>query len=271
MDIWQNDTWQDGTLHPLATLSFQYGFGFFETIFIQAGQPAGLNNHLTRLLGSIGHFDPTSHGQLTLEKLRTAVSPALSKIPAENAVLKIIAHYAADGWKTTFLKRPYLYTANDYAQGFSLCQSTVLRNPTSLLVKHKSLNYLENYLARQQAQQAGYNDAFFLNPAGNITECSTANLFLIAQGKLITAPASEGLLPGIMRAKLLSLAAKLGLVAEERPLSKQLLQQAETVFITNALLGAMPVARIENTPYSFDRPFFQKLNTLLGRSLPSIP
>ena len=101
---------------------------------------------------------------------------------------------------------------------------------------------------------------------GYAAECTSANLFILYKGKLLTSPVAEGLLPGIMRGKLLGKAGELGLTAKEVPLKKEMLMEAEMVLVTNALYGVMSVSKVDSRDYPIDGDFIRRVNDLLGRS-----
>lgn len=269
MKIWQNEQWRSlDMIHDyFGTPAFQFGFGVFETILVQDGRPVDLEEHFQRLFRSITQLDAVPNCSIDMQHLLATVLQSLSQCKEEKEVLKIIAYRMEDQWRPLILMRPYLYVRQDYVRGFSLKQSSILRNAKSLLVYYKTLNYLENYLERQKARREGYNEAFFLNTEGIITECTTANLFIIHKGELITSPVQAGLLPGIARLKLLEKAKALGLVAKEIPICPMMLREADMVLLTNALCGVMPVAKVEDRSYSFSLSMVEQMNEVLGRSI----
>lgn len=115
------------------------------------------------------------------------------------------------------------------------------RNEFSPLSGIKSLNYLDNILARQEAAGRGADDAVLLNTQGRIAETSMANVFVVKDGALLTPPVGDGALPGVMRAELL----KLGAV--ERMLSPEDLMASREMFLTTSL-GIRSVEEIEGRP-----------------------
>ncbi len=94
------------------------------------------------------------------------------------------------------------------------------------------------------AQHQGFYDALFFNEHGEITETTTANLFLIQGGSLITPPLSAGLLPGIARHTLLASAKSVSLVAAERPVTTADFRTADEVLLSNAIVEVLPVKEI---------------------------
>jgi len=121
----------------------------------------------------------------------------------------------------------------------------IRRNEHSPSATIKSLNYLDNILARRQAEQAGADEALLFNTAGNLAEASTANLFIVHEGTLQTPPISEGALPGITRSVVLELALKLGIPTEETSIAADDLQRAEEAFLTNSIIEIRPLLQVE--------------------------
>lgn len=119
------------------------------------------------------------------------------------------------------------------------------RNERSPLCGIKSLNYLDNILARQEAAQTGADDAILLNTRDEVAETTIANLFATIDGALVTPPLSAGALPGVMRADLL------GLGVEERPLTEADLARAQEIFLSSSL-GLRAVAALDGRPLAGD-------------------
>ena len=113
----------------------------------------------------------------------------------------------------------------------------------------KSLAYLEKLLARREAQRAGYDDAVFADPAGNLLEGAGSNLFAVVGGKLLTPPV-RNILPGVARSVVLECAAG---GVEERVITPQMLEAATEVFLTNAVMGVMPVAELGGRRFDVTR------------------
>ena len=125
-----------------------------------------------------------------------------------------------------------------------LSLAKIRRNETSPASRLKTLGYLDAVLAARAAQEAGFDDALFLNTQGRVACAGTANVFVFSGASLVTPPVEEGVLPGIVRGVLLDCAARLGLTVEERPLAAEELEQAEAAFVTNSLRLLSPVTAI---------------------------
>ncbi|GLS43829.1 aminotransferase class IV [Methylobacterium brachythecii] len=124
--------------------------------------------------------------------------------------------------------------------------STIARNDTSPASRTKTLGYLDAVLAARSAQAAGFGDALFLNTRGRVACAGTGNLFALIDGRLVTPPVEEGVLPGIVRGTVLENASGLGVGIDERPLDLDELRQAQAAFVTNSLRLLSPVTVIDD-------------------------
>ena len=119
--------------------------------------------------------------------------------------------------------------------------------PTSRL---KSVNYLDNILARRQAVEAGADEALMVNEHGRLACAGAANIFFMRDNEILTPPIAEGALPGTRRARLLSHAPEIhdqtGLQLLEVPVTRQDLAGCDAAFLTNSLMGAVPITRIDD-------------------------
>ena len=136
------------------------------------------------------------------------------------------------------------YNEESYKKGFNITYSTVLRNSTSILTRIKSTNYIENILEKQIASKNGYNDVVFFNEKGFVSETSCANIFIIKDNKILTPHKNDGLLSGIIRNWILE-----NFDVQEKSITKEELEGADEVFLTNSLMGIMSVNRLNNIHY----------------------
>lgn len=119
----------------------------------------------------------------------------------------------------------------------------------------KSVGLLPNVLAKQQAKEAGAQEAWFVDPDGTVKEGGSTNAWIVDEaGKLITRPADFGILRGITRTTVLDVAAKLGLTVEERPFSVAEAKRAREAFITSATSIVTPVVAIDGAPVANGHP-----------------
>ena len=131
------------------------------------------------------------------------------------------------------------YTARTYEKGFAADYSAVRRNETSPFVYRKTANYGECILENRACHQAGLDERIFLNTRGELTEGTVSNLFFVRDGEVITPALSCGLLPGIIRRRLLEKA-----YARETVIRPRDVEDCQECFVTNSLMGIMPVRRL---------------------------
>jgi branched-chain amino acid aminotransferase len=134
----------------------------------------------------------------------------------------------------------------------------------------KSLNYLNNVLAKREAKLRGADEALVLNVHGHIAEASVANLFCVRDGALWTPPATDGALEGITRRTVLELAAELGIPAGERTLGRFDLLAAEEVFLTGSGAGIVPVCSLDGERIPAPGKLFLRLREAFEQAAPGM-
>ncbi len=133
-----------------------------------------------------------------------------------------------------------------YDDGVSLITAGILRNPKKSVDPNvKSGNYLNNVLAISQAKEKGAYDAIMLNAEGNVTESTTANIWILENDCFITPPLEAGLLGGITRATLLEIAKKNNFQVKEENFTPKRVCGAQEVFITSSTREVMPVTQVD--------------------------
>lgn len=209
-----------------------YGYGAFETIHIRDGKAVLLDEHIKRLNAALVTLS------INKEVTREDIEYAIVALRCYNVALKL---NVSEG-NILYSTRAITYTKEHYIEGAKLKTSKVFRNPTSMTTKLKSMNYMDNMLAMQEAKQSGCNDALFLNYKGEVCETCVANIFAVIEGVICTPPLECGLLEGVLRGWVLK-----RYDVKERVLLESDLLEAEGVFITNSLMGIMNVASIDDT------------------------
>ncbi len=234
---------------------FLYGHGLFETIKVVAGRPVFLPAHHARLVASARALDlPYA---LTLDALRERILTLVNANSLDEGSVKVVVFNQEDETGELILTRPIVYSAETYARGFRL-QTRRTGQRINGLSGHKTLNYLENIRARRAAIAAGCDEMLFIDAVGQVVEGAGTNLFVVRDGVALTPPLSVGPLPGIARGLVLALLGPDR--AREAPVDIALLHDATEVFVTNALMGVMPVSRIENHDYDLAKnPFTRAL------------
>lgn len=214
---------------------YQFGLGVFETIAVERGTPLLLDWHLERLCGSMEALG------IRQSVTTSGVLSWLSGQTAEHHALKIMA----SAENLLFTLRPNPYTPAQIQAGFRLAYSSIYRNETSPLVRHKTLNYGDCILEKRRAKTFHADELIFCNSRGEICEGTTTNIFFARDGKLYTPPVASGLLPGIMRRFILA-----HFPVTQRPLSREDAQNMDECFVTNSLMGVMPVNALAQKEYA---------------------
>lgn len=142
-----------------------------------------------------------------------------------------------------------LYPKELYETGLSAITSSIIRNhPNSLSPRIKSLNYLNNILAKIEALDTGVHECIMLNHEGYVAEGTGDNLFLLRDGVLMTPPASAGILEGITRGLVMRIARQRGMTVEEKTLIRHDLYVADEVFLTGTAAEVIAVTEIDHRP-----------------------
>ena len=223
-----------------------YGEGLFETLRVYSGRKVPLlEAHCRRMASGADFFgfpfSPPAFSEAVEGELQNIGENADARL---RVTLEVWGDEDPEETKFVTHSSPVRVEDQSYQDGVRLVSAPFSRASTSPLLAFKTTNYFENSYARAWAQDQGFYDALFFNERGEITETTTANLFLVRGGNLITPPVSAGLLPGIARHHVLVSAEHSRLVAEERPVSTADLDGAEEVFLSNAVVEVLPVKEI---------------------------
>ena len=142
-----------------------------------------------------------------------------------------------------------LYPEEHYTNGLALITAATIRNhPAALSPRIKSLNYLNNIMAKVEAIDAGCLEAVMLNTKGEVAECTGDNLFLIKNGTIKTPPLEAGILEGITRNTVIMLAEKAGLTVQQTPLTKHDIYVADECFLTGTAAEVIPATSLDKRP-----------------------
>lgn len=234
---------------------FLYGDGVYETLRAYGGRLFMLRQHLARLRRSaslIGLEVPIAEQDWTplLQEAmkRNALSDAYLRITISRGEGKI-------GLDPRLCPRPTVvvislplqpYPADLFQTGVSLAVVGVRRNlAAALSPRIKSLNFLNNILAKQEASRSGAFDGLMLNAEGHITECTTSNICFVKDGGIRTPSVECGILDGITREVVLSLAREQALPVQEGHYTPDDVMGADECFLTNTTMEIMPVSDID--------------------------
>jgi branched-chain amino acid aminotransferase len=148
-----------------------------------------------------------------------------------------------------------VYPAALYARGMDIVTVPTVRNLHSALNPAiKSLNYLNNILAKIEANNAGVEEAIMLNAEGFVSECTADNIFIVKEGKLLTPPLSAGALYGITRQVVIELAEQCGISVSEPNLTRYDLFNADECFLTGTGAEIVPIVKIDGRVIGTGKP-----------------
>jgi len=232
-------------LIPATCEGLLYGHGIFETIKVVSARPAFLSQHHARLLTSARALDlPYA---VPLDTLRERLARVITANALTDGSVRITL-FNQDSATTGELitTKANAYPPDTYTRGFRL-HTVYTGERTGALSGHKTINYLANIRAKRAALAAGFDEALFLTPAGIIIEGATTNVFIIRESIAHTPTLAAGPLPGIARAQVLALLGPTR--ARETLLTHDDLNHASEIFVTNALLGVMPVTQFDDRTF----------------------
>jgi branched-chain amino acid aminotransferase len=241
-----------------------YGDGVFEGIRIYGGRVFRLGEHIGRLYESAAAI--LLGIPMTEEEMEAAVVDAVRVNAKENGYIRLIATRGEGplGIDPGTCKRAtviiivsdiQLYPEEYYLKGIEIITSSTRRVPPECLdPRIKSLNYLNNILAKLEARQAGCFEAVMLNTNGFVAECTADNIFIVKHGALLTPAAHHGALEGITRAVVMEAAKSRGIAAVEATLAPYDLYNADECFLTGTGAEIVPVVRIDGRTIGSGRP-----------------
>lgn len=244
---------------------FTLGDGLFETMRAHGGRILNIHLHLSRLRAGarvLGLDIPWSDADFEAEVYRALEANGLREATVRLSVSRGVARTRgllpdSEAFLTIAIDaQPFPgYPYALYSRGMRAITSSIRRNESSPLAQVKTLNYLDNVLARREAASAGADEALMRNNTGNLACASAANLFLLIGGILVTPDVRSGALPGTVRALVFShLAPDAHVRVEERPVRPSEVGEASEAFLTNALLGVMPLTSLDGHPIGTGRP-----------------
>jgi len=233
-----------------------YGDGVFEGIRAWDGRVFRLDDHLQRLsYGAKSLHLPLPMG---LDELRDIVQQTVNAAAISEAYIRLVVTRGVGvlGIDIDSCREPKVFCIVDSLKifprekqlaGISLRTSSYRRPDSDVLdPRVKSLNYLNNILARVQAKRSGADEALLLNSRGHIAEASVANLFVVREGVLRTPPTSDGGLDGMTRRTVIELAQRYGIPVREVSLTRMDLFRADDVFLTGTGAGLVRVNRLDD-------------------------
>ncbi len=232
-----------------------YGDGVFEGIRIYNGKVFKLYEHLLRLLDSCIAIalDP----QMSIDQLQTAVLDTVEKNQKKDGYIRLVVTRGDGplGIDPAPCKKARiiiivgdisLYPQEYYTKGIKICTSTYRRIPADCFdVRIKSLNYLNNVLAKIEARQNGCLESIMLNTNGHVAECTGDNIFIVKNGIVYTPASTEGALEGITRNAIIEIACEATICVVESVLTRFDLYTADECFLTGTAAEIIPVINID--------------------------
>ena len=241
-----------------------YGDGVFEGIRLYKGRIFRLDRHLDRLFASAKAI--MLQIPMTKEQLVEACCETCRQNKLKDGYIRLVVTRGVGylGLNPFRCKNPTVFIIADtielypeevYRKGLKLITASTQRtNPAAVNPSIKSLNYLNNILAKIEAVNAGAVEAVMLNSQGHVAECTGDNIFVVRNGKLGTPPTSAGALVGITRQVVMELAAQREIEVSESNLTRYDLTAADEVFLTGTAAEIVPVVSLDGRTIGSGQP-----------------
>lgn len=243
---------------------FLYGDGIFEGIRLYKGNVFKLPKHIDRLFRSaraIALDLPWSKQEIIDAVCESCRTNGLTDgyirlvISRGKGALGLSPRSCTDPQLIIIADQIQLYPHELYDNGLKAITVPTRRNsPAALPPMVKSLNYLNNILAKIEAQNLGFQECLLLNNEGYVAECSGDNVFIIFEGKVITPPVSSGSLGGITRSSVIELAKKLDIPLEEKQLTRFDIWTADECFLTGTAAKLIPLVELDGRKIGDGKP-----------------
>jgi branched-chain amino acid aminotransferase len=235
---------------------FLYGDGVFEGMRSYGGKVFRLAQHLERLWASAKAIWLTI--PMTQEEMAQAVYQTLQINGIRDGYIRLVVTRGAgalgldpnkcsDPQVVIIADHIQLYPRELYERGLEIITASTIRNHSAALSPRiKSLNYLNNILAKIEGLQAGCVEALMLNAKGEVAECTGDNIFIVRKGTLMTPPIDAGILEGITREAVIELAQAAGLPVQQIALTRHDLFIADECFLTGTAAEIIPVVKLDS-------------------------
>ncbi len=253
---------------------YLYGDGVFEGIRVYNGRIFRLEQHLDRLYDSARYL--MLDIPLSRDRLREAIVETVRRSGLRDAYIRpVISRGVGDlGLDPRKCKTPtvviivdtiQLYPREAYERGLRAVTATTRKiRPDALSPQAKTLNYLNNIMARMEANEAGVDEAIMLTADGYVSECTADNFFIVRRGELWTPPPFLGILKGVTREAVLGLARALEIPALEKVFTLHDVYTADECFLTGTGAELGPVVEVDARPIADGRP--GPITTRLGQA-----
>lgn len=249
-----------------------YGDGVFEGIRSYSGRVFRLKEHVTRLYESAQSIHlkiPISKEEMTSAVIDTLKANALVDAYIRLMVTRGAGSLGLDPRKTTdpqiiiITDAISLYPPELYEHGLKIVTAGTMRNhPSALNPRIKSLNYLNNIMAKVEGTNAGCLEALMLNHKGEVAECTGDNIFIVRKGELHTPSIDAGILEGITRDAVIELARGAGIGVVERSMDRHDIYTADECFLTGTAAEVIPVVECDGRLIGTGKPGLVTLDLL---------
>ena len=232
-----------------------YGDGVFEGIRLYNGKIFEPDAHIRRLYNSAKALRltiPVTPQQLLAAIDQTARANQFTDCYVRAVVTRGVGYL---GLNPNKCPKPSVFVITDlmemypkemYEKGMAIITASVIRNhPNALSPRVKSLNYLNNILAKIEAVDAGVPEALMLNAEGNVAECTADNIFIAKSGVVLTPTTTDGILEGITRAAIIQLCGKLQIPCFEKTIQRHDVYTADECFLTGTGAEVISVTKID--------------------------
>ncbi len=232
-----------------------YGDGVFEGIRSYGGRVFRLDRHLDRLYASARAI--RLEIPMAMDAMAKAVRDTLQVNDITDGYIRLVVTRGAgylglDPRKTSnpqviiITDHIELYPAELYEKGLAIVTASTIRNhPNAVNPRIKSLNYLNNILAKIEGVDGGAPEALMLNHKGEVAECTGDNIFLVRRGELLTPPTDAGILEGITREAVIELARSAGRTVREIALTRHDVYTTDECFLTGTAAEVIAVVKCD--------------------------
>ena len=233
-----------------------YGDGVFEGLRIYGGKVFRLQEHLVRLWESANSI--ALELPLSIEQLTADVNETVRLNGLDDGYIRLVVtrgagplgldpHKCKDPQVIIIVDRITLYPESFYTDGLELVTAATIRNhPAALNPRIKSLNYLNNIMAKIEGLKAGCMETLMLNHNGEVAECTGDNIFVVHRGQLQTPPIDAAILEGITRNAVLELATEAGIETVEKSMTRHDIYIADECFLTGSAAEVIPVVKLDD-------------------------
>jgi branched-chain amino acid aminotransferase len=241
-----------------------YGDGIFEGIRIYNGRVFRLQEHLERLWDSAKAICLTI--PMTLPEMEAALLETIRRNGLHDGYIRLVVTRGVGNLGLSPDRCPkasviiiaatiQLYPKEKYEVGMEMVTCSTRRcSPAALSPAVKSLNYLNNIMAKIEANHAGADEGVMLNEEGYVAECTGDNLFILRGGEVLTPPISSGALRGITRRVVFEICAELGIPIREANLTRYDIYTADECFLTGTAAEVIAAIRLDTRPIGDGKP-----------------